>query len=48
MLTLKFTIVMVMRISVEVEKYASAIRWLKELICNGIFDLEVRLVDVVI
>lgn len=32
--------VMVMRISVEVEKYNSAIRWLKELIWNGIFDLE--------
>ncbi|KAL9028695.1 MAG: hypothetical protein Q9196_002979 [Gyalolechia fulgens] len=32
--------VLVMRISVEVEKYASAIRWLKELIWNGIFDLE--------
>ncbi|KAL9007095.1 MAG: hypothetical protein Q9188_000130 [Gyalolechia gomerana] len=32
--------VLVMRISVEVEKYASAIQWLKELIWNGIFDLE--------
>lgn len=33
--------VLVIRISVEVEKYASAIKWLKELIWNGIFDLEV-------
>ncbi|KAL9605078.1 MAG: hypothetical protein Q9219_000012 [cf. Caloplaca sp. 3 TL-2023] len=32
--------VLVMRLSVEVNKYASAIRWLKELIWNGIFDLE--------
>ncbi|KAL8812711.1 MAG: hypothetical protein Q9200_000821 [Gallowayella weberi] len=29
-----------MRISVEVEKYTSAIRWLKEIIWSGIFDLE--------
>lgn len=33
--------VLVMRLSVEVEKYASAIQWFKELIWNGIFDLEV-------
>ncbi|KAL8991068.1 MAG: hypothetical protein Q9177_000429 [Variospora cf. flavescens] len=32
--------VLVMRLSVEVEKYASAIQWFKELIWNGIFDLE--------
>lgn len=38
--------VLVMRISVEVEKYASAIQWLKELIWNGIFDLEVGMPDV--
>ena len=37
--------VLVMRISVEVEKYASAIQWLKELIWNGIFDLEVEMPD---
>lgn len=30
-----------MRISVEVEKYGSAIRWLKEIIWSGIFDIEV-------
>ncbi|KAL8658121.1 MAG: hypothetical protein Q9226_001240 [Calogaya cf. arnoldii] len=29
-----------MRISVEVEKYASAIEWLKEIIWSGIFDVE--------
>ncbi|KAL8857025.1 MAG: hypothetical protein Q9178_006430 [Gyalolechia marmorata] len=29
-----------MRISVEVEKYASAIQWLKEIIWSGIFDVE--------
>ncbi|KAL8731351.1 MAG: hypothetical protein Q9166_003443 [cf. Caloplaca sp. 2 TL-2023] len=29
-----------MRISVEVEKYACAIRWLKEIIWSGIFDVE--------
>lgn len=33
--------VLVMRLSVEVEKYASAIQWIKELIWNGVFDLEV-------
>ncbi|KAI4102335.1 MAG: hypothetical protein LQ339_004690 [Xanthoria mediterranea] len=32
--------VLTMRISVEVEKYASAIRWLEEIIWSGIFDLE--------
>ncbi|KAL8961254.1 MAG: hypothetical protein Q9193_002162 [Seirophora villosa] len=32
--------VLVMRLSVEVEKYASAIQWIKELIWNGVFDLE--------
>ncbi|KAL8843609.1 MAG: hypothetical protein Q9170_000113 [Blastenia crenularia] len=32
--------VLIMRISVEVEKYASAIQWMKELIWNGIFDAE--------
>ncbi|KAL8997888.1 MAG: hypothetical protein Q9169_002970 [Polycauliona sp. 2 TL-2023] len=29
-----------MRISVEVEKYASAIQWLEEIIWSGIFDVE--------
>ncbi|KAL8914625.1 MAG: hypothetical protein Q9171_000806 [Xanthocarpia ochracea] len=29
-----------MRISVEVEKYASAIQWLKEIIWSGIFDVQ--------
>ncbi|KAI4259741.1 MAG: hypothetical protein L6R42_004425 [Xanthoria sp. 1 TBL-2021] len=29
-----------MRISVEVEKYASAIQWLKKIIWSGIFDVE--------
>ncbi|KAL8842468.1 MAG: hypothetical protein Q9176_002620 [Flavoplaca citrina] len=29
-----------MRISVEVEKYASAIRWLKEIIWSSVFDVE--------
>ncbi|KAL9587376.1 MAG: hypothetical protein Q9212_000303 [Teloschistes hypoglaucus] len=33
--------VLCMRLSVEVEKYALAIQWLKEIIWNGIFDLEV-------
>lgn len=33
--------VLVMRISVEVEKYASAIQWLKDLIWKGVFDHEV-------
>lgn len=33
--------VLCMRLSVEVEKYALAIQWLKEVIWNGIFDLEV-------
>lgn len=37
--------VLVMRISVEVEKYAAAIEWLKELIWNGIFDIEVGAPD---
>lgn len=32
-----------MRISVEVEKYASAIQWLKKIIWSGIFDVEVGL-----
>ncbi|KAL8661455.1 MAG: hypothetical protein Q9202_005574 [Teloschistes flavicans] len=32
--------VLCMRLSVEVEKYALAIQWLKEVIWNGIFDLE--------
>lgn len=36
---------LVMRISVEVEKYDSAIQWLKELIWNGIFDLEVGMAN---
>ncbi|KAL8706462.1 MAG: hypothetical protein Q9201_000517 [Fulgogasparrea decipioides] len=32
--------ILCMRLSVEVEKYGSAIQWLKEIIWNGIFDLE--------
>ncbi|KAL8713500.1 MAG: hypothetical protein Q9220_002362 [cf. Caloplaca sp. 1 TL-2023] len=32
--------VLVLRLSVEVEKYAVAIQWLKEIIWNGIFDVE--------
>lgn len=36
---------LVMRISVEVEKYELAIRWFKELIWDGSFDLEVEIPD---
>ena len=33
---------LIMRIQVEIEKYATAVQWLREIIFKGIFDVEVR------